>query len=493
MSKFRNLVCIAGLWALGWSAAATAAAPIFYIIIVPAPAPWSPRGEPASMALDVLDAPVAGTEGDIAKGGVLGVHAVRARDVLVTDSVIKASQGDIPAGALLVRVDRGDKAILWCDIYRGAKLPWATRTRFNCLEDRGDTGKFNFQWAGDTQVRFLAFYPSGAFPIGALTEPAPYHHATPEQRPTARIGYKYCDKATATSPPRFAVVVSDLGKTEGWAQTGYCAFGVWPNPAEPGRITVDRLALSISPLATGGLHYRLENRIPAGPITDLVSSAGVTPVGSGPSAETPLPEPLVATGPVILHQGLLRVGETLFSATVKHGLTGTLQNRIHPGLMWRPEPPLEVGQALFAIPDEEGRIAWCAPRLQEDHKTYQTSCLMPHQVWMPHRTPALLPYAPTFNYSQMGGTNSDPSVAPGPIDLPPMTLSWVLAEITPSAKPGEGGLYRIDVMVDWGQGPEKVYRRNYRLSASGQNEEMLGARFKLSPGPDGSTLVVTAR
>jgi hypothetical protein len=167
-------------------------------------------------------------------------------------------------------------------------------------------------------------------------------------------------------------------------------------------------------------------------------------------------------------------------------MTGTLQNRIKPGMMWKPDTAVEVGQPMFGIPSRDGSVVWCAPRQQAD-KTWDTACFLPAgggaYWWIPHRKPALLPFESLYSLSQTGPASSSPSVARGPVSLPEMELSYVLVGVKPAAKTDAAPTYEVDLMADWGEGPQKVRTLRYGMKPDGAKYRFFNMVLKLTPGP----------
>jgi hypothetical protein len=465
------------------------------VVVVPGSSgPYAPVGTPAAMDLELTDAPMAAAEGDVRRGEVIGRQQIRAEDAVVLDAAIKGEHRDVPAGTVLARVSYAGGS-LWCDTRGGYRLLFADQ--YDCFE--GSDGTLKRHWSGHTMIRFLGFGPSGVQRIGALPAPVPYHRATPEQRPTAAIGWRLCADDGVRGPPRFALVVSGLGQADGWPEIGGCVFGVWPDRNDPSVVDLGGLRLQASALPAGGYHYRLLGRIKAGPIQALVADSPPLAIEGQRVWRRAAMRPyegdaMVVTGPAKVALGSFTTGQTFLTAPVRHGITGVLQNRISPGLMWKSDTPVEVGQPVFGMPSAEGMV-WCAPRRSAE-TGWDTACFLPYAPgfywWIPHRMPALMPYDSLYSLSQTGPVSSGPSVLRGPVDLPPMTVSLMLGDVKLPDKPGRLPEYDVDVMVDWGQGAQRARRMRMDLGPAGRQLNIFGVRLRLKPGPDPVALVVSS-
>ena len=486
---------------------------------------FHPPGVAAYVPLDVTDLAPTATEGQLKKGQVIARHQLRAREAVVLDAPVTVGvQRALPAGAILVKTvsDRG--VVAWCDV--GNFVGILARNRVQCLADSSNQGKFDRSLLGWSFYGFMGLEAESTLSDGlVLGTAAPFHPAKPEERPTAVVGYRYCDGDGVVGPPRFAFTISQFGKPESFTGLGACAYGVWRNPADKSLVDVDGLQLKVStapgatPDAKPVISYQLQGHAPAGPLARLTGSGGLrvlvaaVPVArvasSAPSAPQPpvaippLPVPPVAAAaapiePVLVfsgrpaaHAGPIAIGQAVLTAPVKHGLTGTLPNRIEYKALFGSDTPLEVGQAMFGVPTSTAsEIIWCAPR-KRDTGLYDTACITglgSAARWFPHTAPALLPWDRMYSGGN-GGASSAPSVERKPIDLPPMTISFTLtgAKIDPSFP--NSMIYAISWMLDWGEGPQKVRSLNYRVTQKGEYYSFLGLRIKLTQGADPNQLV----
>jgi hypothetical protein len=484
-------------------------------------APFKPPGDLAWVPLDLIDtAPTAAT-GELKKGQVIARHQVRARDAVVLDAPVEVGvQRKLDAGTVMVKVVSDKGAVAWCDV--GHPVGILARNRVQCLAESSGQGKFDRSMLGWTFMGFMGLEAATTLADGlALGAAAPNHHAKPEERPTAWVGYRYCDGDGVVGPPRFSFTVAEFGKPEGFTPFGACAFGVWPNVADRSVVDVDGLKLKVStaPGATADakpvISYQLQGRAAAGPIARLTgsgslkadSAAALAAAGAGtapPATPVNTEVAVVFAGRPTLHQGPLGVGQAVLTAPVKHATTGVLQNRITIKLMlFGSDTPLEVGQPMFGIPVlNSDKIIWCAPRKAAPAaarapgaSAWDTACLTPIAgteavAWRPHRNPALLPWDSLYG-GTAGDASSAPSVERKPIDLPPMTMAFTVSGVKPDPTTPGAMIYSVDWMLDWGEGPQKVRTIRYRVTTAGLYYLFLGLRIKLNLGADPMQLVAT--
>jgi hypothetical protein len=453
--------------------------------------PYSPGGEPAQLSMEVTGAPATSLEGALAKGQVFARQTLRVSDAVILDGAVKGAHDQLPPGTLLARVVHG-RDVLWCNVLR--KDPALYGDSFECLQDETGDGSFDRLWPARSLGRLLPLAPSGVVKGPALPNPVGYHPAEARDRPTVQVGLRLCDGDGVATPPRFALVMGRLGEVaEKWPYAGECILGYWPSYADKSRVDAGGVALTVTPSTGGALHYRVETVWPAGPIGPFPRfRPPIRPgAGAGPAAPS---DALAPAGPPTLTPGALSVGQTLIVAPVRHALTGRLENAIRPGMMWKGDTPVEVGQPVFGIPLDEDHVAWCAPRLKGG--VYETACLTPTEAWgyqwTPRRTLALLPLDSLFGSADSGPMSTGPTVTPGPIDLPAMTLSVRLNAITPPRKPGEPTGYVLGFLVDWGQGPQQFHEILYEPPPAGGVYRIAGLRVRLQPGPDPAQLSVQA-
>ena len=497
MKTFRLLALAASLAAGLVGSLAAAHTVVIYTYTYNSTGPYAPKGEPAAAALEIVDAPATAVEGDLHKGDIIARRQVRAYDAVVLDAPVQGAVGLIPAGAVLVRVNYQKGGAAWCDISPGFRLMRANM--YDCLEDQ-DGGVFKRRSTGYSATRFQGFERSGLVRGDPLPTPAPFHRATPAESPIGQIGYRYCNGDDVSGPPRFAVTISPLGQVDSWSYRGECAFGVWTKAGDRSAVDVDGLSAIFTTSPDGGLRYRFDSRLPAGMAPTLSSTGSADPVTAsrpGPAAgslvEAGGDHTMVLSGaPPTIINGQFGIGQSFARAGVRHGVTGVLQNQIRPGMMWRADTPVEVGQPVFGIVTDDRQIIWCAPRIKPGQTRYETACFLTTKPmwWIPHREPALMPWESLYSLSQTGSLSSVPSVIRRPITLPPMTLTLVLAEVRPPRHEGGPWIVGVDWTIDWGDGPQRFRRINYETPPAGPGIDFFGTPLRFRPTADGAAIVV---
>jgi len=473
------------------------------------------QGLEASMALEVTDAPPTAMEGDARLGDIVAIHQLRAADAIVLLAPVKGRRREIPAGTVLARtrfVAADSKAVVWCDI----RPTGFTLSSFNhdCFEDTKGSGQLDKLWRADyRQGDFLGFAMSGVDEGGDPAAPiaAPYRPARPDERPTASMGYKYCDGDEVTSPARFRLMLGTDPDPTRWRLAGDCRAGLWGDPADKSKVDVDGLHMVVSPAADGAIHFKATDRIAPGPVGPLVRNAALRNVPLDDAArDSALKSALVAAGPTPkITLGDVSVGDVFFSVPVKHGLTGTLLVRVRPtlGLFWPRGTAMPVGQPVFGVPSDDGlgdAIAWCAAT--KTATGYETACLNPvtdayrsmtqtdqGYYWMAKLKPALAPSRQALAGGGEGDpASSDPAVALGPIDDgPPMTATVKLASIKPKSRSDSTPVYDVEVDLDWGEGPQRINHFAYFLPDDGQAIRVMGQTLVLRRGPTPTQMTVS--
>ena len=496
------------------------------------------EGADETLVFDMTDRPVAAIEGEMKRGDVIARHTVRVSDAIVLDQPAPGMHGEVPAGTVLVRVSAPAKTPVYCDVRPGVKLMWADE--YDCYQAHTD-GVITILWQGFTPTHFAPFGDNDLEPKLPLKFTA-YHAAKDDERPIAQVGYRWCSGDGVTSPPRFAIVVSELNNEAKWGQAGPCAFGVWPTAEDKAHVEFAGLHMDVSPGADGAMKYKVVDRVPAGPLASLegddpvitiaqltAASAAAAARAAAPSgapanappvigppviaqlAPTPRPviTPHVIAPPVVaqaaspalrfarrteLVSGNLGVGDTVANAALKHGLTGKLQNRVAPRAMFGHDTPVEVGQPVYGLPEKDGRVIWCAPR-QIDGKA-DTACFIPTgeqggYFWLPHRKPALMPFDSLYSLGARGLADNEPSVHVEPVDFPEVKLRILMGAANPP-KGGAGWTYRLDVWADSGEGEDKMRSLLYEPAASGTVYDLFGVRARFAPDPKDPTRLVVS-
>lgn len=296
-----------------------------------------------------------------------------------------------------------------------------------------------------------------------------------------------------------------------WRLVGDCRAGLWTDPADKSKVDVDGLPMVVTPVAAGGIHFKLAGRIAPGPIGPIVRYAPLRNVPLDPAARlAALRSALVLAGePPEVLPGNTGVGDPFLTAPVKHGLTGHLLVRVFPrfGVLWPKGTEMPVGQAVFGVPSYAGPgdgIAWCAAARKANG--WETTCLEPESdsymqmvqtdlgyFWS---AKLRLPLAPNRFALSMAGegdpASTDPVVAPGPIDEgPPMTATLKLAGAKPKSKTDPTLVYYIDVDLDWGEGAQRLNQVSYELPPEGKAIRVLGQVLLLKPGSDDTHMAVS--
>jgi len=192
---------------------------------------------------------------------------------------------------------------------------------------------------------------------------------------------------------------------------------------------------------------------------------------------------LIADGAASFAPAPVGAGQALLTMSVRHARVGWLANRITIDSVFGRDPPLEVGQPLFAVPMENGATAWCAPRLVAGTSAYRTTCLTPSHAglyeWEIRRSPAMAPSdLGQVNMGTSGQASDAPVVRPGSVRLPPMTLSVILNDVSQ-----EGLTCDLDLAVDWGDGPQVYDHLAVAMTPRGGAARIMGMAVKLSAGP----------
>ena len=162
-------------------------------------------------------------------------------------------------------------------------------------------------------------------------------------------------------------------------------------------------------------------------------------------------KPLVAEGAPLATAGPLKEGGAFLQTRVRHAITGKLTAQVKTQGLFSGGQTLPAGQAVYGVPmggpDGPG-LVWCAPRKGQGAGKWSTICLPfgdAKHVWV-KATPAMFPLA--LSWFDAGGTNTNPPlVERGPVELPPMTLSYAFGGVNAR------GWLVVDCRLDWGEGP----------------------------------------
>ena len=380
----------------------------------------APAGAPAGLPLDLLGAAPDGMSGPLTPNTVIAQQTVRAADAAVLGAAVEQGVIDIPAGTVLAKVtlkaapdDPDGARVLWC---RTGPLPPMHANATDCLEDPAHAGAFSRYVTAPLGVLDASFAVADvSFGPGRQIEPTAYRQATPAERPTTRIGYRWCsaDSDGVRIPYRFTSVIYQDGY--GWrGDARACPFGEWSD-GDKQLLKVDRIKVRIS-TAQDGPHYQVLDRIDAGPITPYSASGQSLQRAEAPApdvvakAEARAASPLLPAGLAEgLSPGLHVHGDEIVQAAVVHGVTGVLKS----DAVWKGLVPRQVnaGQYAFGVPmhtsnGQEG-ITWCVPSpAKDDPNRFSTVCFPAvgsGYAW----TPVFQPLMPTeFSFP----ANSRPEV-----------------------------------------------------------------------------------
>jgi hypothetical protein len=443
-----------------------------------------PVGVPAIMPTTLTDEPVGQVAGDFAPGDVVAQHVLRPREARILLAPVTGSRGLLPAGTALAHVVTPVQGLsLWCEI--GLRRDWLKGAVHDCLSETHDM--FDRLWVGESETHFLAA-GDGVVRQGALL-PAPvaFRDARPEERPTAQLGFRWCDGDGLTAPPRFAVAVTTTedGRWKTAGDAG-CRFGVWTDPADRAHVDVDGLQITVTP---GTRPPRL-HMVVAGRLAPLAELEPLTATWTGRLAPAADAKPaggsglstLVSDGaPIVVATGPIAPGQSFLQMPVRHALTGSLAALAHLGAAWD-DQILRVDQPVFGLRtggDEPG-IVWCAPRQQVEpgHGSagkWVTTCVAEREGGSFAMQIPVAMIATSLPWSSARATKPI-EVRPGPVQLPPMTLSYVFLGFTDPSLPTR--FARVEMRLDWGEGPRAVRTLSAPVEADGVAKfGLLGGRF----------------
>jgi hypothetical protein len=482
----RSSWTIAGLVSLTGAASAVAGSTYQPLIYGAPPAVYSygAAGETARMPMSLTDAAPTAVEGEVSKDGVIAQHVLRVDKARVLTSPVQGRFREIPAGTALARVEVASQAglVVWCDLRANTK--WNSRGFFECLTDTKGAGAFDQGWAGSSAYYFAAAGFNVVTSPRTLAGKATWREARPDERPTLRLGFKWCDGDGVRKPARFARALQASGDTRWFVAGSYCEGGATA-PLGDGALDLGPLKVATSAGTTAGaLRYRVEGRLPPAPLLQPVLS-GLADLSAPPPSSIdravapPAPElslkPLVPAGaaPIVV-AGDIAKGQPFFTVGVRHGVTGVLRQEVR-GKGWFFDKALPVGQPLYGVPMAGAGttgLVWCAPRQDDKPKgksptRWAAACLPQSGAqanWVEAQT-AMMSVNLSWSYGSRATNALD--VERGPVDLPPMTLSYVFAGWS------EQGSLMLEVRLDWGEGPQLL------------------RALRVAPGADGVVTVKT--
>jgi hypothetical protein len=436
----------------------------------------------AAMPLELLDSAPTAMEGALTPGVVVAQHTVRVAEARVLTEDFTEKQGilikvgwPMPTGTVLAKVVlySNPKHELWCQLPKPIK-PQGEST-FECLADEGHTGAFTKLWFGTSSNRFLGVSFSTANEGKTLDKPLAYRAATVEERPIARIGYRWCDGDAVKTPPRFALATR-FDDDPDWIGGGasWCDTGTWTNPSDHAHVDVFGLKLTVAPRADQGLDYKVEGRIPAAALLanfrrgfpPRAEGAAITPVEVQIVMPMVLGEhPYERVDPAPTHaDGKIAEGGVLATFAVKRKPTGVLLNRIVLDPKEANSDALEIGQPMFGYEQKttvgQAEMVWCAPRLQPD-KHWVTWCINGEAQAIRARA-AFFP-SPGDVLGFGAGVRSVASVAS--VKLQPVDFPTIRATMKYSS--GDDGPGAVAIFDDWGEGEKRIETQTVMFDAHG--------------------------
>lgn len=450
-------------------------------------------GEAARLDMRLTDAPPTELKGQIALHEVVAAHQLQAVAARVLLAPVKGRAHELPVGTVLSRVflGEGQARAVWCDLRDQSS--WWGGASFDCLSDTKNAGSFDQAWLSGT-LHGLTAVESGAVnsPV-TLETPAAYREARPDERPVFQLGVQWCDGDGAVKPARFSLAVR-FPPSQKWLGLGCGAEHTAPS-TKNGVVTFGSVRVTLTPAqdaehlayAVDGRFAPMEALAPIGRDSELRAVGAPTPPKS-PSAVSRL-KSLVSTGalPTLATQPVTK-GEALFTAPVRHGLTGMLAAPVKAAT-WFSEHTLPAGQTVYGVDlggAGRGEIVWCAPTesAQPDprKKTRWTAiCLAPspegdNAVWLDGQTGMM-----SVSVVLRDGvrTSEHVQVTPGPVALPAMTLAYRFEGWTE-----QGGLI-VDEVINWGEGPQSLRAVKIAAAADGSvTLRTMGGAFRVRKGVD---------
>jgi len=449
----------------------------------------------ANMPLELTDAPLLRTEGEMSPGDVIAQHTLRVKAARVLlEPTSGGFRGDMPAGSVLAAVLTPTKGfILWCDVTKGVSIWWGPV--HDCLVE--ENGKFAYHGGGASTDHFLGLDQEYVGGTGKpLPAPVAYREATPQERPTALLGYKWCEGDGVNAPPRFALAVSVPSESK-WTSVPVvgCRYGFWPDPKDHSVVDVDGLRVTVAAVpGTDRLRFSVAGRIPPiAEIAPLSATDSVHAVGARPAAPTTAAadpgaaqtagsapvapdRALLSTGaPVAGQASALKPGQTFLTMPVRHGVTGVLQNEVRVRAAFESGDVIPVNQPLFGLPIRErpGQVVWCAPR-RTSEGPWRTICLYERDGAVMSMEISTGMMAVTLPWTKARLASPMTIQRTSAVSLPPMTLSYVFVGFTDPTLPTR--FARVEARLDWGEGPKAITAMSAAVGADGL------ARFKLLDG-----------
>jgi len=457
--------------------------------------------------MEITDAPLDRSEGQIGKGELIAVHTLRALDAVVLLEPIQGRSGEIPAGRVLTQVvihHGAEQKQVYCDlnIETGRRSLW----KWDCFNDSQGVGRLDDIWEGRSSDAFMGFWtdPNEMNWKRKLPKSAAYRKAALDERPTGEIGYAWCGGDAVNSPARFSVSGHWSHYFFESAEADACGFGVWADPAAKGLELIDRIKATIGPGgAPNSLAFKVQSRIPPGPIAHLAPNGGIVAMEAAKAEveqeveELRLPPFLSIGAPPKVVPGVVAKGQAFYTIDVKHSITGVLTNEVHTGTyaffvgaQARPHDGLAPGQVMYgarvggAI---EPQIVWCAPISNPGGTWPKAVCLPNNGVGTLYleAQPAMMGAAGLVIPATEPPYAAAPIVDRRDIALPPMALSYAFVG-------WDKGSLSVQIRIDWGQGAQAIQTRTWSADSTGVfHLPVVGGEVLIAPTPgDAGTIKV---
>jgi hypothetical protein len=384
---------------MGFGGAALAGHHVAAPIIIPTGGGVQAMFQSAGPMVDVLDEPARNLKGQLKPGALVSLQTIRAREAIVLTEALRDGDIDIPAGAILMRVEAGpigakpsspDWRVMWCglDVKRGLRLLGAfPGPRVDCLESADRSMTLNgFTTAAliGEGGRFSPFDIYGVTGRSPLSHAAVFRFARQEELPRGQIGYRVCKDETEgkSRPWRFSTVMSAAdGSFLGLEDD--CPFGDWPNASDHSLLVADRIQLKIS--SDGVPTFEVVKSVAPGALASLRPAYGFAAAEAAPpeakrALEAFLTVPFRALAKPSIGENFLKHGDVVAQVQVAHGATAVVKYDVYRGQR-QEKPWLSAGQYMFGVPMSGARnpfgVVWCAPLPGRAANTYNVTCFVP--------------------------------------------------------------------------------------------------------------------
>jgi hypothetical protein len=198
------------------------------------------------VVLRVTETPIAPAEGMLRRDEVVAVHELQAdRGAVLLENAARGVASS-QAGDVLVAINAGARAHLYCDIggrraLAGGFVP--------CFEDQDGDGRLETRYLGSTRWDAPTTFLMLAAPD--TIEPAAYREAETHERPIVRLGFDPC--ALGRRPTFKLVISTEPGH---WSGGGRC---------QSAEQTLQNIGVGLAVESTEqGVSFRLTQPLPAG-------------------------------------------------------------------------------------------------------------------------------------------------------------------------------------------------------------------------------------